>query len=105
MDTTVSTRERLEKELTEKLLPFVDECAKRGYPVENYSVCESIPGVHDIFIVKVGVRWAKGHFEAMQILLPILRESTPKEYNKFVWGVDTELLTDAAMSNTMAATY
>ncbi|MDR3109621.1 MAG: hypothetical protein LBU65_08040 [Planctomycetaceae bacterium] len=105
MDTTISTRERLEKELTEKLSPFVDECAKRGYPVEDYSVYESIPGVHDIFLVKVGVRWAKGSIEAGHILMKILRESTPKEYNRFIWGVDAELLTDSKMSNAMATAY
>jgi hypothetical protein len=91
MASTISIREQLENELSKKLEPFVEECHRRGYPVKNLRVLESVPGVHNSFFIKVEVNWSKTWIDAIRTLFPILHESTPEEVHNVIWGIVPEL--------------
>ncbi|MDR3182519.1 MAG: hypothetical protein LBT89_06305 [Planctomycetaceae bacterium] len=72
--------ERLESQLQ----PFIDECERRGYPIRDVEVIESIPGVHNSFGLAFDADWDVGMDpgERITLMRDILRETTPQEVHQ-----------------------
>ncbi|MDR3108728.1 MAG: hypothetical protein LBU65_03440 [Planctomycetaceae bacterium] len=87
-----TTTEQLENQLK----PFVTECERRGYPISNLCVHESIPGVYNSFYLTMIADWVRdtGRVDAILLLFGILRESTPQDVNQFIHGVVTDYSQD-----------
>ncbi|MDR1962422.1 MAG: hypothetical protein LBQ50_01425 [Planctomycetaceae bacterium] len=77
--------------LRQKLEPFAEECARRGYPLINLRVCESPPGDPARFAIRFRADWTEDRVSAMDIIRPILRETTPAEVHRKILSIIPEL--------------
>jgi hypothetical protein len=77
------------EQLESQLQPFIDECERRGYPITDVQLVESIPGVYNSFALEFIADWAKdmGRIEAMHIIRTVLHETTPEDVHQFIYGI------------------
>ncbi|MDR1962423.1 MAG: hypothetical protein LBQ50_01430 [Planctomycetaceae bacterium] len=77
--------------LRQKLEPFAKECARRGYPLINLRVCESPPGDPARFAIRFRADWTESRIVAMDVVHPILQETTPEEVHRKIFSILPEL--------------
>jgi hypothetical protein len=75
-----------------QLPPFIDECARRGYPVTDVQI-RKLTGVYNSFALDVTVDWMDedededgemDKFAVIRLLRGILRETTPAEIHLII---------------------
>ncbi|MDR1963822.1 MAG: hypothetical protein LBQ50_08585 [Planctomycetaceae bacterium] len=98
----VTRKLEITEQIEAQLQPFIEECERRGYPITDVRVIESIPGVHNSFVLEFIADWLidkdKGmdDFAAIRLFRNILRETTPKEVHQFIYGIVPDLSPDVA---------
>jgi hypothetical protein len=99
----MATRElEITEQMEAQMKPFIDECERRGYPVTDVRIIESIPGVHNSFVLEFIADWLidkdKGmdDFTAHCLFRNILHETTPKEVNQFIYAIVPDLSPEVA---------
>ncbi|MDR0703555.1 MAG: hypothetical protein LBF88_01055 [Planctomycetaceae bacterium] len=84
-----------------QLQPFIDECERRGYPVTDVQLRESIPGVYNSFVLDLTADWIIDEdkinpLAINPLLRSILRETTPKEVHRLIHAIIPDLSEEAA---------
>jgi hypothetical protein len=89
-------------QMESQLQPFIDECERRGYPVTDVHLRESIPGVYNSFVLDLTADWIidedKGmdDFAATRLFRGILRETTPEEVHQLIHAIIPDLSEEVA---------
>jgi hypothetical protein len=88
-------------QMESQLQPFIDECERRGYPVTDVQLRESIPGVYNSFVLDLTADWIIDEDKIDPIAITplfrsILRETTPKEVHQLIHAIIPDLSEEVA---------
>lgn len=85
------------QELNQAVIPFIEECARTGYPIQRYNLREAYLGDSSTsFFIDVQVDWMEpmSYFEAVSILIDVMWETMSVETRKSVFAIKIFRMSD-----------